>query len=193
MDSTTTANEEHALASERPQCSADFDVVMWIVASVHAYQGRRRTAIGEHADQDQIRVVDPFKLFVELGLKPGTLEHIDTRRGHGEIRVELVRQVFIWMDVCYRRLSWVWICRNLDFLAKRGPMSSLAARISHLRRQNGTLNCLYSPSLQRARLRSQEPHLPSASSKWLSWILPPASSLTHGRRSVLVQAWKKTL
>src|SRR6187402_1976194 len=52
------AHEEHIFFPQRAEGCADLDVVMGVVSCVHADDGRGRGAVGEHADEDEIGVVD---------------------------------------------------------------------------------------------------------------------------------------
>lgn len=73
--------------AERAQRGADLDVEVGVVARVHGDDGRRGAAVGEHADEDQIGVVDPVESGVWFCVEAGGLEHGDNAGRHREVGV----------------------------------------------------------------------------------------------------------
>ena len=59
---STTANDEGVFVSKVTQGFADFDVKVWIIASVHRDEDRgRRNMMRKHADDHEKGIVDPIK------------------------------------------------------------------------------------------------------------------------------------
>lgn len=89
MDGAAGADEEVVLVAQGAQGGADLDVEVWVKAGVHADDGGGRTGrrVGEHADQDQVGVVDPLEGGIGGDGEAGVAEHVDAARGGGEVRV----------------------------------------------------------------------------------------------------------
>ena len=90
MHSTTSTNEKNLLLPQRAQRRANLNMKVRIISRVHTNDRGWRAAIGEHANQDEISVVDPVKVLVEFGLEASIIEEVDATICHGEIGVEFV-------------------------------------------------------------------------------------------------------
>lgn len=85
MDCAARADEQVALLAERAQRSADLDVVVRVVAGVGGDDGHGRAGgeVGEHPDEDQEGVVDPFEVCIGADGEAFGGEHGDAARGGG--------------------------------------------------------------------------------------------------------------
>ena len=104
MDGAAGADEEVVLVAQGAQGGADLDVEVGFEAGVHADDGGGRTGgrDGEHANQDQVGVVDPLEGGVGGDGEAGVAEHVDAARGGGEVRVG--RPVLVGGE----RDEWTW-------------------------------------------------------------------------------------
>lgn len=66
VDGTAGADDKIPFLAQRPHHSADFDVVVGVIARVHAddRHGWAGRVVREHPDQHHERVVDPFEVGV---------------------------------------------------------------------------------------------------------------------------------
>jgi len=100
-------------------------VVVGIVARVQRDECRGRTCLWEHADEDEIHVVDPFKCIVAAHIEPSICQQVDASLGCLEIRVELVINIFGRVDVGDWAFTGVRTGRDLDLVSKAIPVSTL--------------------------------------------------------------------
>jgi len=98
---------------------------MGVVSRVHGYNSRWRAAIREHPNEYQVSVVDPIEGQVLFGSQPGSPQQIHASICHGKIRVQLVIDIFRWMNIGHRTLHGVWICGHFNFVSKSCPVGSL--------------------------------------------------------------------
>lgn len=95
-----------------------------IEAGVGGDDGRWGTAGGEHADQDEVGVVDPVEGWVGGDIEVLGFEHLDAFFSGLEVWVQLVVGVLSWVDKCDGRFSWIRIRCDLDFGTPAIPMGS---------------------------------------------------------------------
>lgn len=69
-------------------------MVVRIEAGVHGNECRGRTAVGKHADENKIRVVDPFERGIRSSVETSVSEERDAFFGRREVRIEFVVDVF---------------------------------------------------------------------------------------------------
>lgn len=62
---TPGTNEQISFIAQRPQSRSDLHMHMRVVECVHADYRRGRTAIWEHADENQKRIMDPVEFLVQ--------------------------------------------------------------------------------------------------------------------------------
>lgn len=111
--------------AQGPQRGADGDVEVWVVPVLRREDGRGRTAVGEHADEQEVGVVDPVEGGVGLGGDAGGGEVGLEGGDHGEVRVEAVVFVFGWVDVGDGAFPWVWIGGDEDAVECCCPVGAL--------------------------------------------------------------------
>lgn len=67
---------------------------MGVEAGVHGDYGCRGTFFGEHSDENEIGVVDPFEFIVGLHVEAFGFEHFHAAFAGGEVGFEFVVYVF---------------------------------------------------------------------------------------------------
>lgn len=98
---------------------------MWIVAGIERDDRRGGTVCREHADEDQIHVVDPVEGGIPADIEAFLAEHIDTALTGFEIRIELVVDVFVGMDIGNRAFVRIGVGSDFNFIAQAVPVGSL--------------------------------------------------------------------
>lgn len=64
VDGTPGSDEKVVLATERTHRGSDFEMEVRVEARIAGYDGCGRAGCGEHADEDEVDVVDPVKGWV---------------------------------------------------------------------------------------------------------------------------------
>ena len=159
---------------------------MGVVSRIHGYNSRWWAAIREHPNEYQVSVVDPIEGHVLLGSQPGSPQQIHAPVCHGKIWVQLVIDIFRWMNIGHRTLHGVWICGHFDFVSNSCPVGSLDP-VKQLIQGSRGMGAI--PLLQHVLRHLQALHHRISSSTLQMQILPPASWLSRGRRSGLELNW----
>lgn len=120
------ADEQVAFHPERPQRLADSHMEVRIEARVHGDNHCWRAAVGKHADENEICIVDPVKRRVSGGVETGLGEHSYAAFSGFKVGVERVVDVFGRVNVCDRRFTGVWVCGDLDLISESVPVSTLS-------------------------------------------------------------------
>lgn len=120
-------DDQVVLLAQRTQRCPQLHVEVRVVALVGRNQRGGRAARREHADKDEVRVVDPVEGGVARGREPGFLEERNAALGCGQIWVELVVDVLAGVYVGYGRLAGVGICGDVNFITRGVPVCSLKA------------------------------------------------------------------
>ena len=73
---------------------------VWVVSRIHTDDGRWRTSVRKHSDENEVCIVDPIELGVLAGVDILRSQHVDDTLSGGYVWVEFVVHVFVWMHVC---------------------------------------------------------------------------------------------
>ena len=104
------SDDEIVLFAQLAQSRAHLQMEMGVISGIHGDDGGWWASVGEHADQDQICIVDPVEGVVATDIVPSLVEEIDTTFGGLQIGVELVIDVLRWMNVRDGALARVRVC-----------------------------------------------------------------------------------
>lgn len=77
MDSAARPDQEIVFPAEWAEDRPDLRVEVRVVPSVQGDDGGRRTTVGEHADENEIDVMDPVKSGVAANIEAFTGKHLD--------------------------------------------------------------------------------------------------------------------
>lgn len=94
MHCTARADYEIVFFSKRAESLADAHVVVRIEARVHGDECCWWAAVGKHADEDEICIVDPIEIGISGNVEAGVFEEGDASFAGLEIGVEFVVDVF---------------------------------------------------------------------------------------------------
>jgi hypothetical protein len=125
VDCSSGADDEVVLVAEGPERGAYFHVEVRIETGVHGDYGGWWTAVGEHADQDEVGVVDPVEVRVALDVEALGFEHLDAAVCGRDVGVEFVVLVLGRVHVGDWRFARCRIGRYLDFVIETVPVCSL--------------------------------------------------------------------
>lgn len=100
-------------------------MVVRVVARVHGDDCCWGATVWEHADEDEIGVVDPVECGVLLCFQTGFLQKVNTDISVRKVRIGFVIDIFGGMDVCYGGFVRVGVCRDFNLVVERGPVCSL--------------------------------------------------------------------
>jgi hypothetical protein len=73
---------------------ANFHMVVGIEAAVHGDESSGWTAVGKHADQDKIRIMDPLEGRISGDIKSRLRKQRDASLGRLQVGVKLVVNIF---------------------------------------------------------------------------------------------------
>lgn len=126
----TGADDQVVLATELAERGADFHVVVGVVAGVGGDDGGGWAGVREHANENEVDVVDPLEGVVAGGFETGLREEGDAPVGGGQVGVELVVDVFGGVDVGNGAFAWVRVRRDFNAVAVAGPVGALGGVVS---------------------------------------------------------------
>jgi hypothetical protein len=93
------ADDKVALLAQLVHGAADAHVEVRIEAGVHRNESRGRALVGEHADEDEVSVVDPFESRIRASLEACVVEDCEDALAGGKVCFEFVVDVFGRVDV----------------------------------------------------------------------------------------------
>lgn len=99
MHCAAAADDQVTLLAQRADGAADAHVEVRVEAGVHGDEGRGRALVGEHADEDEVGVVNPLESRVRSSLETGVVEDGEHALAGGEVGFKLVVDVFGRVDV----------------------------------------------------------------------------------------------
>lgn len=126
---TAGTYDQVPLLPQRAQNLPDLDMEVRIVASVHGDEGCGRAAVGKHADEDEIGVVDPVEGRIPRGSQPSFVQHCNASLSCLQVGLQLVVDVFGRVDVGNRRFGWVWVGRHFDSVVWGIPVRALLSQL----------------------------------------------------------------
>ena len=107
-------DQKVAVLTEGSNQCAYARVQMRIEARVHADDGGGWAAAGEHADQDEVGVVNPVKGLVGAGVDATFPQRCDAFLAGGQVRDELIVLIFARVDVGHGRLCGLGVHGYVD-------------------------------------------------------------------------------
>jgi hypothetical protein len=97
--------------------TAHLDVAVRVIAGVDANDDRGWAAIREHADEDEMGIMNPVKKVIGLGLEAGGFKEVDAAHRHGQVRFQLVGYILGRVDVRDGRLGGGWVGGDFNFVS----------------------------------------------------------------------------
>ena len=101
-------------------------MVVRIKSSIHTDYGRWRAAVGKCADQNEICIVNPYELWIGIGIESFFSKGREDTLSHREVGHEGIIDIFSKMHATYWDLRRRWIHGDLDLVTSSCPMSTLA-------------------------------------------------------------------